>query len=103
MFMPSSMTWMWPSPSLSGKPTSAADRVKLETSTRTGISVLMTASPEDFLKLTQTPGCCRQNQLCKDRKYPPPVSHLAWTRGARHHDSRRPNDDLRCRLSYRSG
>src|SRR5260370_5261345 len=45
MFMPSSMTWMWPSPSLSGRPTSATDRLKLDTWTDTGMSVLVTVSP----------------------------------------------------------
>lgn len=43
--MPSSMTWMCLSPSLSGKPTSDVDRVKLETWTDTVISVLVTVSP----------------------------------------------------------
>src|SRR5713101_7409430 len=45
MFMPSSMTWMWPSPSLSGRPTSATDRLKFDTWIDTGMSVLVTVSP----------------------------------------------------------
>src|SRR5215471_17201548 len=36
---------MWPSPSLSGRPTRADDRLKLATCTETGMSVLLIVSP----------------------------------------------------------
>src|SRR5581483_6392080 len=45
MFMPSSITWMWPSSGLSGRPTSGADSLKSFTSTWTGMSVLLILSP----------------------------------------------------------
>src|SRR5437867_3922708 len=43
--MPSSITWMWPSSGLSGRPTSGADSLKSFTSTWTEMSVLVTLSP----------------------------------------------------------
>src|SRR5712692_8520613 len=45
MFIPSSMTWTWPSSGLSGRPTFAAEIVKFWTATSTGISVVVILSP----------------------------------------------------------
>ena len=45
MFMPSSITWICPSPGLSGSPTSGAETLKLDTSTCTGMSVVVMVAP----------------------------------------------------------